>query len=139
MKLTEHFSLEEMTATNSGHENIPDQKQIDSMKLLCEKVLEPLRVMYGKPIHVNSGFRSVQVNASIGGVATSQHCKGEAADIKCENNRELFYIIKQKFIFDQLIWEGGDDNQPAWIHVSYKLANNRNQVLKMKNGKYFKM
>ena len=65
--------------------------------------------------------------------------KGEAADIDTGfDNAKLFHIIKDHFVFDQLIWEGGDNNCPAWVHVSYKTQGNRGEVLKMKNGKYTK-
>lgn len=131
-KLTENFSLEEMiasqTAANRGIDNTPDQWQIENMQRLCENLLQPLRDAIGV-INVSSGFRSPALNRAIGGSRTSQHCKGEAADIKCNNNAALFHLIRETMDFDQLIWEFGDNNQPQWIHVSYKKKGNRNQVL----------
>ena len=139
MKLTEHFDLSEMIHTNTGLLNVPNAIETENLKQLCVNVLEPLRVLFGQPIKVNSGFRSKSVNTKIKGAATSQHMKGEAADITSVNNSLLFKLIRDNFTFDQLIWEAGDNNQPAWVHVSYKQHGNRKEVLKMKNGKYFKM
>jgi zinc D-Ala-D-Ala carboxypeptidase len=95
--------------------------------------------MYGMPIKVNSGFRSHIVNSSVGGASTSQHCSGEAVDIDSINNALLFQMIKDNLIFDQLIWESGNDIQPDWIHVSYKQFENRRQTLRMVNGHYSAM
>ena len=108
------------------------------MKLLAEAVFEPLRKWYGKPIQVTSFFRSAKINKAIGGSATSQHSLGQAIDIDTvSDNRKLFDYIKGNLPFDQLIWENGDDNTPAWIHVSYTETRNRKQILRAtrKNGK----
>lgn len=131
MKLTEHFTLEELTATSKKIKNIPTEKEISALKKLCENVLEPLRVMYGGAIVVNSGFRSPELNSAIGGSKTSQHVKGEAADLDCNNNRLLFELIKNNFEFDQLI----NEKNYSWIHVSFS-DKNRNQCLDYVNGKY---
>lgn len=136
MKLTKNFSLEELTVTNVSAENEPSSIQIEALQRLADNVLQPLRDVYGFPIKVNSGFRSAVVNKKVGGSATSSHCKGEAADLSCANNAAIFHIIREQLTFDQLIWEGGDDKQPAWVHVSYREGNNRKQVLRMRNGKY---
>lgn len=138
MKLSENFTLEEMCATSVGAENEPALYHIENLKRLVIDLLQPARNLYGKPIKVNSGFRSQAVNKKVGGSPSSQHCKGEAADLSCSDNALLFKIIHDKFIFDQLIWECGDDNQPAWVHVSYKSQGNREEVLRMINGKYIK-
>jgi hypothetical protein len=61
---------------------------------------------------------------------------GRAVDITTENNKKVFDFIRNNLTFDQLIWEEGDDSQPAWIHVSYREGNNRNQVLRYRNKKY---
>jgi zinc D-Ala-D-Ala carboxypeptidase len=90
----------------------------------------------GAPIYVSSFFRSAQVNKAVGGSMTSQHCKGEAIDIDCDvygngTNKEVFEYIKNHLPFDQLIWEFGTDENPAWVHVSLRRDNkNRKQVLK---------
>lgn len=131
MNLSKNFTLEELTVTSSGLPNVPTEMEIEKLTQLVNNILQPLLDMLGKPIKVNSGFRSLAVNKAIGGAATSQHCKGEAADIETDNNAELFSTIREHFSFDQLIWEGGNDSQPNWVHVSYKTEGNRMQVLKM--------
>jgi hypothetical protein len=136
MQLTENFTLAELTITSTGLPNQPNTEQLGNLKALAKNVLQPLRNLYAQPIEVNSGFRSVSVNVSVGGVSTSQHCKGEAADLNCDDNTTLFNLIRSNLDFDQLIWEGGNDVAPAWVHVSYKSMGNRRNVLKMKSGKY---
>lgn len=136
MQLSKNFTLAELTVTQVSAENEPSSLQIEALRKLVENVLQPLRDAYGKPIRVNSGFRSLAVNKKVGGSATSSHCKGEAADLSCDNNAAIFRIIREQLEFDQLIWEAGDDHQPAWVHVSYREGNNRHQVLRMINGKY---
>ena len=109
-----------------------------SLTALIEKVLDPLREAYGKPIIVNSGYRCPKLNAAVGGAASSQHVKGEAADIRSvadtpEENKKLYdLIIKLGLPYDQLINEHNYD----WVHVSFG-ARHRRQKLKAvtKNGK----
>ncbi len=139
MKVTEHVSYKEViksnTATRRGIENIPSGEQMENIKLLCENVFEPLREHVGGPIAINSLFRSVDLNRAIGGSSTSQHCavNGAAMDIDdtygIMSNADMFEFIK-KLDFDQLIWEYGDDENPDWVHVSYKKNGNRKQILK---------
>ena len=136
MKLSNNFSLEELTKTNTGIENIPNDAQIENLRLLAIHVLQPLRDAFGESIRINSGFRSDAVNKAVKGSPTSSHCKGEAADLDCADNARIFYIIKDTLLFDQLIWESGNDTQPDWVHVSYREYLNRRQVLRMRNGKY---
>ena len=105
---------------------------------LVDNVLDPLREAIGAPITVNSGYRSPILNMKVGGASTSQHTKGEAADItrgSRAQNKNLFYWIKENCDFDQLIWEFGDSSGPDWVHVSYRKGNNRKQVLKSKKVK----
>ena len=138
MNLSAHVTLAEFenspTATIHGINNKMSESQIASAKLLCENVFEPLRIYLNTPIEISSGFRSLQVNKMIGGAKTSQHTKGEAMDLQIGSKG--FYFIKDKLEFDQLIWEFGNDENPAWVHVSYS-SKNRKQVLKAtkKNGK----
>ena len=136
MKLTKNFSLYELTVTNSGLPNEPNEEQIANLKALCENVLQPLRNLFGRPIKVTSGFRGKQVNKHVGGVASSEHCKGMAADLVCEDNAELFNLIRHRLKFRQLIWERGNRMQPAWVHVSFDADDLKQQVLKFDNGKY---
>ena len=138
MNLSKHVTLKEFQAsglaTLRNLNNEMSESQIASAKLLCENVFEPLRIHLNTPIQISSGFRSVQINKMIGGSATSQHTKGEAMDLQI--NAKGFHFIKDKLMFDQLIWEFGNDEQPSWVHVSFS-PRNRKQVLKAskKNGK----
>jgi len=138
-QLTKNFTLEELTVTNSGLENIPDDVQLENLRVLAVHVLQPLRDLFEKNIHVNSGFRSAQVNEAVGGAATSQHTKGQAADLDSEDNAKLFSLIKSKLEFDQLIWEKGNNLQPEWVHVSYNAQRNRKEILKFNGKKYIKI
>jgi len=81
MNLSPHFTLAEMTATGRTADNTPGEKEIIALKALCENILEPVREHFGKPVYILSGFRSPEVNKLVGGAPTSQHVKGEAADI----------------------------------------------------------
>lgn len=136
MKLGDYFTLEELTKTRTGLKNAPDRGQIEKLRLLVVKVLDPARKIIGERVDVNSGFRTPEVNEDVGGASTSQHLKAEAADIECSDNARLFRVIRDNLIFDQLIWEYGDDDQPDWVHVSYSDTRCRKQVLRaIKVGK----
>ena len=122
------------TATRRGIDNIPDDEQLTNMKLLAEKVFEPLRAWVKGPIKINSFFRCPKLNTAIGGSSKSQHCMGQAIDLddtfKFKTNSEMYHYIKNNLEFDQLIWEFGDENNPNWIHVSYvSPEKNRNRCL----------
>jgi zinc D-Ala-D-Ala carboxypeptidase len=139
MKISDHITYAEaihsQTAKRKGIDNTPNPNQIEAMKLLAEKVFEPLREWVGGPIKVNSFFRSPELNTVIGGSKTSQHCKGQAIDIDdvygYKTNSEMYHWIKENLSFDQMIWEFGTDTQPNWVHVSYvSEENNRNRCLK---------
>lgn len=129
-----HFTLNELCRSNVAEvrriENKPDAAQKKALTALVDNVLDPLREKFGKPIIVNSGFRCQVLNKAVGGVPSSQHTKGEAADIDTgtkEGNRELFDIIRKELNFDQVI----DEKDFSWIHVSYKKSGNRKQTLKL--------
>lgn len=139
-KISDHITYKEgthsNTATRRKMKNEPDDMQLKRMKLLAEKVFEPLRNEFDEPIRVNSFFRSVKLNKAIGGSRTSQHCKGEAIDMDATNgitNKQLFDYIKDNLEFDQLIWEFGTDLEPDWVHVSYKEKGNRRKILRAYN------
>lgn len=127
MRLSKNFTLAELTKTSTGIPNNPSDVEIERLKILCEKVLQPLRDEFNAPIIVNSGYRSQQVNKAVGGVPTSQHLKGEAADITAgsrERNKRLFEIIKT-MEFDQVI-----SYDYRFIHVSYTICKeNRKQII----------
>ena len=141
-----HFRMDEFlrsaTARKLGIANRPSRQEEHNIEALVANVLDPLREAVGVPITVTSGYRCPLLNRAIGGAATSQHTKGEAADItamKRRNTAQLFHIIRERLPFDQLIWENGDDEAPAWVHVSYKAGANRGEVLRFKNGRYERM
>lgn len=134
MKLSEHFSLDEFTlsqtAVRNGILNVPDEFAINNLKALSLNVLEPIRKALGKEIHISSGYRSHRVNKLIGGATNSQHVYGMAADISAKGmtTEELYIFIKTSGIsFDQLIQEFD-----RWVHVSYSISKNRNQCLRAK-------
>jgi len=146
MRISKHISLREAThsatAKRRGIENTPNEEQLDAMYKVAEFIFEPLRLYVGGAIKITSFFRSPKVNKAIGGVSSSQHCKGQAIDIDDvfdhKTNAEMFEYIRENLDFDQLIWEFGDSNNPNWLHVSYvSKAKNRNRVLRAvkRNGK----
>jgi hypothetical protein len=122
------------TATRRGIDNIPNEKQLYNMKMVAKQIFEPLRAYVGGPIKINSFFRSEELNEAIGGSSKSQHCKGQAIDIDDTfgrmTNAEMYEFIKNNLSFDQLIWEFGNEENPAWVHVSYvSEEKNRNRCL----------
>jgi zinc D-Ala-D-Ala carboxypeptidase len=141
VKLTPHFTLDEMvksqTALRLGLDNTPDPDEMESLLALCENVLEPVRIHWAKPVVINSGFRSLRVNRAIGSRDSSQHAKGEAADIEIPgiDNLVLYYWIAEELDFDQLILEfyNGEPSS-GWVHVSYVGLENRNQTLRIDKG-----
>lgn len=133
MNLSEHVTIAEFeyseTAMNYGISNKMDSTQTQKAKLLCENVFEKIRTHLGKPIKINSGFRSLALNKRMGGAKNSQHCLGEAMDLNIQD-KKVFDWIKNNIEFDQLIYEFGSDLAPQWIHISYRQGNNRKQVLR---------
>lgn len=136
-----YFTFSELlyseTAVKNKIWNGANAEQEKNLFNLVENVLDPLRLFYGEPIRVNSGFRSEKLNSLVKGAKNSQHLRGEAADIDTgtrEGNRKLAkLIIEHKLPFDQLI----DEANYSWLHVSYKDdGNNRGQILRMNKGKY---
>lgn len=129
-----HFTINELSRSSVAQskeiDNKPDAVQVAALTALVDNVLDPLRERFGRPIIVNSGFRCPELNKAVKGAATSQHVKGEAADLDTgtkEGNKKLFDIIRKELPFDQLIDEKGF----SWVHVSYKKAGNRKQILKL--------
>ena len=114
MQLTEHFTLEEMlrseTATKKGIENRINAEEVNNLQKLCQKVLEPLRAHFGKPIRINSGFRCKALNDAVGGAKNSYHTKGRAADIPFVPG--YYAYIRDSLPHTELINEG------TWIHVA---------------------
>lgn len=133
-----YFTIKELTKSSTaeakGIDNTPTPEVERNLTALVDNILDGVREIYGKPITVNSGYRCQELNKAVGGSATSDHVKGFAADITCSNKKEnaiLFDIIKNTFIFDQLIWEKGNDQYPDWVHVSFNPNRQRKQILKL--------
>jgi len=148
MQISEHLSLSELIRSSTGKRlgitNIPPENVIQNLKLLSEKVFEPLRNHFGVPIPVVSGYRCKALNDAVGGSSTSQHMQGEAIDIDMDGtssgftNAQIYHYIKDNMVYDQLIWEFGNAENPDWVHVSYESnGNQRRQALvaKKKNGR----
>lgn len=139
MRLSPNFTLAEMSksaeALRKGWRNDPDTEQTENLRALCDHVLQPVRGHFGRPVVVNSGFRSSMLNASIGGSSSSQHMRGEAADIEIpgvSNYDVAAYILTSGLVFDQLILEfpSRDDPAAGWVHVSFRRDGmNRGQAL----------
>jgi len=150
MKLTNNLSLREaiksQTAIKRGISNDPTPEEIAKLKLTAEKLFQPIRDHFGIPIGITSMFRSDKLNKAIKGATSSQHTKAEAIDIDADvfggkvedkdgkmvtfTNKMIFDYIKENLEYDQLIWEYGTNESPAWVHVSYKEEGNRFRDLK---------
>ena len=126
-QLCANFSLHEMckseTALRMGFDNTPDDEATENLRLLCEKVLQPVRDHFGKGVKVNSAYRSPESNAAVNGSKSSDHCKGMAADIEIPGvaNAELAQWIMDNLDYTQLILEFYTPGIPdsGWVHVSY--------------------
>lgn len=118
-----YFTIEELTRSTTAQlrdiDNTPSQQVIENLTALVDNVLDPLRAAWGKPIHVNSGYRCPALNKALGGVPASQHMKGEAADITAGNrtsNRKLYSLLRNlELPVDQAI----NEHDFQWIHISY--------------------
>ena len=122
-KLSPHFTLAELTHTSRAALEDANAKEaaayLSPLTALCTTLLEPVRTRFG-PVSIHSGFRGPSLNAAVGGSGTSQHCKGEAADLHCPNaNLVVVYewIVASGLPFGQVILEG-TDHKPTWIHLS---------------------
>lgn len=138
-----YFTIKELSESASARkmciDNTPTPEAAANLTALVEAVLDPLRERYGYPINVSSGYRCCRLNKAVGGSATSDHMTGRAADIYCNNPRDnavIFAIIYWLLPYDQLIWEKGNDDYPAWVHVSYREGNNRRECLRYDGKKY---
>ncbi len=137
-KISKHISYDEgvrsITALRLGLDNEPSDDHLQNMKLLSEKIFEPLRMYVGGPIKINSFYRGPELNKAIGGSSKSQHCHGQAMDIDdtfdVMSNSTMFNWIQDNLDFDQMIWEFGNEFNPDWVHVSYvSPEKNRNRCL----------
>ena len=137
MKLSEHFSLAELTKTSVNIENVPSEAQVENLKRLCQW-LEQLRRrwnnLYGEgddPIIINSGFRTAAVNKAVGGVPTSNHLTGCAVDIRCIGMEQALRYAAilldisdmSREDFDELLIE--QKRSVIWIHFAVRPSENR--------------
>ena len=136
MKISNNLTLAELTTSQTairlGIKNTAPAYVIENLKAVAENVFEPIREHFGKPIRISSGYRSKELNKAIKGSITSQHMTGQALDLQGTNgltNAEIFNYVKDNLTFDQLIWEFGTKNEPAWVHVSFSKIKNRKQIL----------
>lgn len=132
-KISEHFTLEEFTASQTAKrlkiENVPNADVVANICALIQKVLEPARQKFGKPIIISSGYRCPILNKAVGGKKTSKHLFGCAADLQTQDEgdlRELFDVLKEGE-YDQLLFEK-NKRGIRWIHVSYIVGNNRRML-----------
>ena len=145
MKLSKNFSLAELcksqTATRMGMDNNPSEDEQENLRLLCERVLQPIRDHFNHVVTISSGYRNEILSKTIGSSSKSQHCKGEAVDIECPGtpNYDVAKWIQDNLDFDQLILEFYTPGIPdsGWVHVSYKAEGNRKSILTAmkENGK----
>lgn len=144
IKLSRNFSLYELVASGTAKANhlanTPDEKDVAKLKRLCTDILQPVRDHFGKPVRVNSGYRSLALNTAIKGAKTSQHMKCEAADYEIDgmSNRELAHWVADNLQFDQVILEfhnNPQDPNSGWVHTSYVAPprKNRKQQLTIDN------
>ena len=143
MRLTKNFTLQELiysaTALRKNIDNTPTKEGVIKLRLLAASLLQPLRNAVGS-IRITSGYRSPALSEAIGSSSNSQHCRNEAVDMqfvkrgKMDNLKLYKALIDLKLEFDQCILEFGTstkdiDGDPAWIHISWKISDNRKQVL----------
>ena len=143
MRLSKNFTLKELTysatALRLGIENEPTKGGVMKLTLLAAELLQPLRNAVGS-IRITSGHRSPQLSEAIGSSSNSQHCRYEAVDMQfvkrgVMSNLTIYNaLIELDLDYDQCILEFGSstefiDGDPAWIHLSWKISDNRRQTL----------
>ena len=143
MRLTKNFTLQELiysaTALRKNIDNTPTKEGVIKLRLLAASLLQPLRNAVGS-IRITSGYRSPILSEAIGSSSNSQHCRYEAVDMQfvkrgtMDNLKIYKALIDLDLEFDQCILEFGTstkdiDGDPAWIHISWKISDNRKQVL----------
>jgi hypothetical protein len=129
-----YFTIAELTRSDTarrlGIDNTPPASAVKALTVLVDEVLDPLREAWGGPIRVNSGYRCPELNKAVGGTPSSQHQRGEAADITVGSrsaNRRLLALIKRLDLpVDQCI----DEKGCRWIHVSHRAGHNRRMYMK---------
>lgn len=137
--LSRHVSLADaiasQTAARHKIDNVPPASLLPALRITARMVFDPLYDASHGRIRINSFYRSPLLNKAVKGAKTSQHVVGEAIDIDATGtftNRELYRMVKRVLPeWDQLIWEFGDDRNPAWVHVSYRKSGNRKMELRI--------
>jgi zinc D-Ala-D-Ala carboxypeptidase len=137
MNLTANFTLRELTKSDTADrldiDNTPNEEQIESLRLLCENILQPVRDHFGKPVKISSGFRCSALNQATGGSSNSDHCRGQACDFEIDgvSNPELAEWIESNLKYTQLILEFYTQGQPnsGWVHCSYNPSSLKGQSL----------
>lgn len=137
MNLSANFTLKELTRSDTADrldiDNTPNEEQIESLRLLCENILQPVRDHFGKPVKITSGFRCAALNQAAGGSSNSDHCRGQACDFEIDGvpNPELAQWIADNLQYTQLILEFYTQGQPnsGWVHCSYSPSNLKGQSL----------
>jgi hypothetical protein len=138
MILSQNFTLQELiysdTAIRKSMDNTPNEEQIENLRLVCNNILEPVRVHFKAPVVVSSGYRSVAVCEAVGSSSKSQHTKGQAADFEIFGipNKEVSDWIVNNIDYDQCILEFWNEDEPnsGWVHCSFNGEGNRRQYLK---------
>ena len=151
MKISKNLSVREVTKSNTasryGIANVPNNEQLENLKVIAREIFQPLREHFKVPIGVSSGYRSELLNTAIKGSLTSHHCKGMALDLDADmygqiTNKDIFLYVLENLEFTQLIWEFGNDDEPNWVHIGYDPNNLKREVLKIATGtgykKYYK-
>lgn len=137
MKLSENLTLAEAcrseTAKRKYLDNTPVGIAVDNLKITAEKIFQPIRDHFKKPIYVSSMYRCERLNGFVNGSAHSKHITGQAIDLDNDgtdvSNKDIFNYIKDNLDFDVLIWEFGDDS-PNWVHCSYIAGKNRKLIFR---------
>ena len=145
--LSPNFALKDFikseTAVRKGIDNTPTTDHKNALKIVCEKILEPVYANFQQPVRINSSYRSPKLNTAVGGSAKSQHCNGEAVDFEIDgmSNPDLAKWVSKNCDFDQLIIEFYNPKEgpnSGWVHASYTAKGvNRHQILTavQENGK----
>jgi zinc D-Ala-D-Ala carboxypeptidase len=143
MQLSDHFTLSELTKSSTaermGIANEPGSTEVESLIMVCDKVLEPVRNHYGIAFAPNSGFRCLDLNQAIGSSDNSQHVAGEAVDFEVVGvpNKEMALWIMDNCDFDQLILEFYKEGVPdsGWVHCSYTINGDNRKSARVFDGK----
>lgn len=139
-KIGKFFTLEDFTRSEKARikniDNTPTVEHMLNLKKLVVEILDPLYFIIGD-FSISSGYRSKLLNEAVGGVSTSGHSLGQAADIVCEDAMFLFEMIRDNFVYDQVILETLDipKGKTSWVHVAYREGQNRGESFLQHNHK----